>query len=71
MIHCLWLFAAKLNCRMQIERVPTKENIADDPSREDYKLLEELQAVRVKAKFEACFLDPGAWEALRLPHAFF
>ena len=56
---------------MQIERVPTKENIADDPSREDYELLEELQAVRVKAKFEACFLDPGAWEALRLPHAFF
>ena len=71
MIHCLWLFAAKLKCELLVNRVPTSDNIADDPSREDYTLLKALQAVRVEAKFDESFLQPGSWQALRLPGAFF
>ena len=33
-VHCLWLMAAKLGITMWIERVPTDDNIADLPSRE-------------------------------------
>ena len=35
-IHCIWLFAAQNRMRLRIERVPTKDNIADLPSREEY-----------------------------------
>ena len=70
-IHSIWLFAARLGCRLQVERVPSKENIADAPSREDYSLLETLKAERVEAKFDDSFLSLGAWEALRLKSAFF
>ena len=71
MIHSLWLFAAKLNCQLQVERVPTKENIADGPSREDYHLLEALQAQKVDAHFDGSFLHIGAWEALSLKGSFY
>ena len=34
----------ELGCSLRIERVPTKDNLSDDPSRERYALLEKLQA---------------------------
>ena len=70
-IHSLWLFAAQLKCRLQVERVPTKANIADAPSRQDYSLLRSLGAQEVKATFHQSFLHAGAWRALQLKGAFF
>ena len=51
---------------MQIERVPTDENIADLPSREDYRLLEQIPAEKIEPAICKEFLDPQSWEALRL-----
>ena len=67
----MWLFAARLNCQFQVERVPSKENIADAPSREDYCLLKALRAEQVEAKFDDSFLHFGAWTALSLEGKFF
>ena len=55
---------------MQIERVPTDENIADLPSREDYRLLEQIPAERIEPTISKEFLDPQSWEALRLEGVF-
>ena len=46
--------------------MPTKDNIADDPSREVYKLLEELGAIQVDAKLDSEFEDAQAWSSLSL-----
>ena len=51
---------------MVIDRVPTKENIADLPSRGSYHLLKKIGAVAVKAKMDTAFYEPTAWEALTL-----
>ena len=58
--------AAQLGIDMWIERVPTKSNIADLPSRKRFELLEMLRAERVKARWDAAFWDPCPWESLRL-----
>ena len=65
-VNCLWLKAAQLGIEMVIDRVPTKENIADLPSRGSYHLLKKIGAVAVKAKMDTAFYKPTAWEALTL-----
>ena len=59
---------AKLRCGAWIERVPTKENIADDPSREHYDLLHKLPggAKWVPPVLHPTFERPAAWESLSL-----
>ena len=37
--YCSRTLALEIGCSMYIKRVPTKENISDDPSRERYGLL--------------------------------
>ena len=37
MVHAMWLKAVRLRVDIQVERVPTKDNISDLPSREDYR----------------------------------
>lgn len=43
-IHEIWSLALCGGFGLWIERVPTDENIADLPSREDYELLRKLDA---------------------------
>ena len=64
LVHAIWLQAAKLGIDMRVDRVPTEDNIADLPSREDYVLLQKLGAVAVDAKLDAMFCCPEAWESL-------
>ena len=45
--HQMRLYAATLNATLILHRVPTKENISDLPSREDYAALLAYGAVRV------------------------
>lgn len=47
-------------------RVTTKDNIADDPSREDYELLWRIGAARVEAVLEDVFLHAQTWQASSL-----
>ena len=65
-VHGIWKKAAEINARIWVERVPTKDNIADDPSREDYSLLDKLKAVRVAPVLDEAFMQPGTWEALSI-----
>ena len=50
----------------QVRRVPTDENIADDPSREDYALLEELGATWQAPVIPAYLTDTTLWEQIVL-----
>ena len=61
-LHVLVVFrVACLVCK-----VPTKENIADLPSREAYELLNTLQAEWRKPVLAQAFLCPAAWETVQL-----
>ena len=46
----------------QVRRVPTHDNIADDPSREDYELLRWLGANRLVPITPAYLWDTSLWE---------
>jgi len=69
-VHCLWTKAAQLEIELVVDRVPTKDNIADLPSRGKYLLLQKIGAEAVEAKLDAAFCKPTAWEALALPNGF-
>ena len=43
-----------------------KVNIADDPSREDYAMLQSLDAVEVSPVLDSASTDAQAWESLSL-----
>ena len=64
--HCLWTRAAQLKTHMHIRRVPSKFNIADLPSREEYSLLNHLAIQRLPASLDTMFHNPCAWESLSL-----
>ena len=50
-----------------MNRVPTKENLADLPSRESYQLLlQKLKAVRDEPILEAVFSEADAWKSLSI-----
>ena len=43
-VHSIWMMAWQMDCGMFVVRVPSKENLADDPSRERYGLLAGMKA---------------------------
>ena len=47
LVHAIWTHAMRQCIGIFVVRVPTKENCADDPSREDYLLMERMGAVKV------------------------
>ena len=65
-VHSLWKRAAALQCELYVERVPTAVNIADLPSREEYKLLHAIRALYCEPYLDTAFWQPDAWEALSL-----
>ena len=74
-IACVWfcvcaivhrLRALELGICLRVDRVPSKENLSDDPSRERYSLLESIRAVWVKPWLHPSFEHPKAWESLRV-----
>ena len=69
-VHCLWSKAAQLGIEMVIDRVPSKDNLADLPSREEYSLMHKIGAQNVEARMHPDFCSPTAWEALKLPSNF-
>ena len=69
-VHSLWHKAAQLGMNTFIERVPTKDNISDLPSREQYELLDKLGASWRKPWLDDMFWRPDAWAALSLKKVF-
>ena len=54
-VHALWLHAARVGYGFWVERVPSKDNIADLPSREAYGVLEGLGAVWAEPVIDEAF----------------
>ena len=63
-VHAIWKRLAELNVEMWVERVPTKENLADEPSRERYALLEYMGARSIEPVLDDVFLEAQTWRAL-------
>ena len=67
-VHALWLRAAELHTELHIRRVPTEVNIADDPSREKYSLLDaiarKVPVCKTAAMLDEVFLHSQTWESL-------
>ena len=62
--HALWKRFVELGMSVFVRRVPTEVNIADDPSREDYWLADNLPAREVAGLLDECFHKPSAWAML-------
>lgn len=65
-VHGVWLHAARTGYGIWVERVPTKDNIADLPSRESYGLLQAMGARWVEPVMDDAFLEPTKWEHVAL-----
>ena len=66
LVHGMWLKAAQLSVQMWVDRVPTDDNIADLPSREEYGLLQAIEAQYMEPQLDEAFWRPDSWEALSL-----
>ena len=58
--------AIELGIGIYVDRVSSKDNIADDPSRERYQLLKEIGAKPLCPKIHRRFLDAQSWESLSI-----
>ena len=59
-IHITWLIAARAGAGLFVHRVPTKLNLADDPSRSDYRLLQSLGATWYNPVFPVELWSPAS-----------
>ena len=53
-VHSIWVKAVSIRCRIRINRDPTKDNIADLPSREEYRLLHAMETVSMSPNWMKC-----------------
>ena len=65
-IHSIRKLAAVNKIGIRVKRVPTKDNIADDPSRERYDLLARAKATYGTPVLHKAFEDPCAWKAVAM-----
>ena len=66
LVHAVWLLAARLRAALWVERVASDDNIADDPSREEYSLLEAVQGTFVAPIVPEQVWDPASWMDVRV-----
>ena len=53
LVHQFWLQAWRLQSQIRLERVESKKNLSDLPSREQYTLLKRIRAIGVRAAMPA------------------
>ena len=68
-VHALWVKAAMLRCHLWVDRVPTKVNISDLPSREEYGLLHAMNTKFVEPVLDEMFWSHQAWDTVALKGA--
>ena len=64
LVHGMWAMAAEFAASVWVHRVPSSENIADAPSREDYGLVRRLEAKFVEPVLDGRFYAPHQWASL-------
>ena len=63
-VHALWRRFLELHMSVWVMRVPTDDNLADEPSREYYDTLWRLKARQVVPLLDASFKAPQTWQSL-------
>ena len=61
LVGSFWLLASRTRAEIYIDRVESKSNIADGPSRLDFSLLESLHATFVSPNVNSLFLSDLSW----------
>ena len=61
LLHQMWVHIARLQIFVWVQRVPTDDNIADLPSRQQYAALEAIQAERREPTLDDVYLSAEAW----------
>ena len=62
LIHDIWSLALESGIAIWIERVPSKYNVADSPSRHEWKILDDLGKTQFYLHVHAySLLSLGAW----------
>ena len=64
LIHEHWLHAAILNMSIHIIRVASSDNVADLPSRRDFRLLHDKGAIEVSPHFGSVYCNERSWAVL-------
>ena len=59
LVHEIWTHALCNHSHIWVERVPTKDNLADLPSREQYDLVKKLGAVWLEPKVASLYHEHG------------
>ena len=65
-VHAILVKAAMLRAHMVADRVPTKENLSDLPSREEYCLLDAMKSVFVTPLLDEMLWTKEAWSTAPL-----
>jgi len=66
MIHEIWMHAFIHKIKLWVERVPSKYNISDSPSRFEYQIFEDLDAAWRKADVINSFTMPDGYSCAQL-----
>lgn len=64
LVHEQWIFAVMERLRVYVKRVSTAENIADLPSRNNFKPLNFTKATEIAPVFLKAFLEENVWDVL-------
>ena len=65
LVHGQWMHAARERMSLYVVRVATELNIADLPSRGEFRLLEEQNAIFDEPRLEEPHFQPEYWEVLK------
>ena len=63
LVHSVWLSSIEWGFNFWIERVPSKLNVADEPSRRDYRAMREIGALSVDPTIPSEFSTYGRLQA--------
>jgi len=63
-VHAQWFHAAVNHIALFIKRVPTDDNIADLPSRREFKILREKGAIKAEPLLSQEFLKASTWQSV-------
>ena len=65
LVHTQWTHAAELGASLWIERVGTHDNIADLPSRNEFRVLEQAGATYVCPVLRDQYWEQSTWDILQ------
>ena len=65
LVHEQWLSLALLGCSVHVKRAGTHDNIADLPSREEFRILRAKKTVEVHPQLSCAYECPETWAALK------